>query len=148
LTIRRGRRLIGVLPLVLSPSRPRIAGVRRLSFLSSAMDEFEEICPEHLDVLCEQADAADCADAVASALGADRSRVWDELDLRDLEPSSPLLRLVQPLRQAGVRATEEPSDECHVIDLSGGFDAYVEGLSRNTRKAVRALRREVDSAGC
>lgn len=51
LTVRRGTRLIGVLPLYARPSQGPLRESPRLTFLSSGEMEAEETCADYLDLL-------------------------------------------------------------------------------------------------
>src|SRR5437899_253698 len=53
ITLRREARLVGILPLYLRVKHRSLFGSRRLGFVSTGLDEFEETCTEYLDLLHE-----------------------------------------------------------------------------------------------
>lgn len=144
LTARRGGRLIAALPLYLAKS-DRLLGVRRLRFLSTGEREFEETCPDYLDLLYAAGEGDRCAAALLRRLGAsDLARTWDELDLAAVREESPLLRHAEFGPRAPVILR---LGTCPIADLSGGFDAYYERLSSSRRALSRRLTRVAERAG-
>ena len=134
-TIRRGVQLVGVLPLY-----ERREDVRRLQFISTGEAEYEETCPDYLNLLCLPEEEGTCAAAVWDCLG---RLDWDHLELVDLPEESPLFS--RPTIPEHVRTF--PRDTCPIADLEGGFDAYLARLSPNGRQQARRLVREGERAG-
>lgn len=136
----RGARLIGALPLYEGRPGHSPFGIRQVQFLSTGETEDEETCPDYLDMLCSRGEEAVCADAIWDRV----ERVtWDRLTLLDLPEESPLLRC----RAFSNRARTFSRGTCPVADLSGGFDAYLNRLSSNTRQQARRLLRDGKRAG-
>jgi len=144
LTARRGGQLIAALPLYLAKS-DRFLGVRRLRFLSTGEREFEETCPDYLDLLYADGEGDRCATALLRRLGeSDLARTWDELDLTAVREESPLLRQAEWRPGASVITH---LGACPIADLTGGFDAYYERLSNSRRALSRRLVRVAERAG-
>ena len=133
-TIRRGVQLVGVLPLY-----ERREGVRRLQFISTGEAEYEETCPDYLNLLCLPEEEGTCAAAVWDCLG---RLDWDHLELVNLPEESPLFS--RPTIPEHVRTF--PRDTCPIADLEGGFDASLARLSSNRRQQARRLLREGERA--
>jgi CelD/BcsL family acetyltransferase involved in cellulose biosynthesis len=140
ITLWRGSRLAGALPLYLS-RRPRgPLGVRSLRFVSTGEAEGEETCPDYLNLLYLPGEQAVC---VASAWETVGQLAWDRLELRDMPASSPLIddRAIP----AGSRRID--SGRCPIAELEGGLDAYLGRLSSRSRQHARRLIREGERAG-
>lgn len=140
ITLWRGILLVAVLPLYLATAPGAPLAVRRLRFISTGEDEFEETCPDYLDLLHLPGEAQACAEAAWAAIDA---MTWDTLELLDLPHDS-------PLRMAtGARADVHLASRghCPVANLEGGFEAYLERLSYKTRKRARQEMRKVVQAG-
>jgi CelD/BcsL family acetyltransferase involved in cellulose biosynthesis len=140
ITLWRGPRLVGVLPLYLTAAGGFAA--RRLRFLSTGEAEHEETNPDYLDLLCLPGEEAACARAVRGFLA---RAAWDHLDLLDLPDTSPLLGEGGFADGAG-GARVLPRGECPVANLTGGFEAYLGRLSANGRQQARRLVREAEKA--
>ena len=145
LTVWRASRLIGVLPLYLG-LRGRLLPARRLGFLSSGEAEFEETCPDYMDLLHAPGEADVCLREAAAWLDAPGER-WDELVLNDVSADSALLTLPTHLRERTGEATVGPRGICPVADLSGGFEAYLKRLSPKVRQHARQYLRGAERAG-
>jgi CelD/BcsL family acetyltransferase involved in cellulose biosynthesis len=139
-TVWRMAQLIGALPLYVRRAMGGPFGARRLGFVSTGEAEFEETCPDYLNLLCRPGEEARCADAVWQAIG---RMTWDYLELVDLPETTPLLRSgnVPPEVRRFSRG------ECPIADLTGGFEAYLQRLSSNSRQQARRLLRESERAG-
>src|SRR5262245_505722 len=135
-TVRRGARLVGVLPLYAGVAG---LGTRCLRFLSTGEDQNEETCPDYLDILCAPGEGAAVA---AAALGVLAASPWDRLSLSDLPESSPL-----PGGLAGMGGRLLPGEECPFANLEGGFESYLKRLSSNGRQQARRLLRDAEKAG-
>ena len=140
LTVWRGTRLVGVLPLYEGGHVERPLGVRQLRFISTGEAEFEETCPDYLNILCLPGEEEACLDAVRDCF---EHLPWHHLELLDLPKASPLLR-------SGVfpgSARIFSRGTCPVADLTGGFEAYLDRLSSNSRQQARRLLREGERFG-
>jgi CelD/BcsL family acetyltransferase involved in cellulose biosynthesis len=138
-TVRRGSRLIGAIPLYVGRGVGGSIGGRHLRFISTGEAEHEETCPEYLNLLCLPGEEAICADAIWSEV----SRMdWDHLEFLDLAEDSPLFGACTLPRDA--RSFSRGS--CLVADLAGGFEAYLRNLSPNARQNARRLFREGERA--
>ena len=62
-TFRRGRRLVGLIPLYLQPTGIRGLGGRRLRFISTGEQVFEETCPDYMDLLSLPGEELHCVGA-------------------------------------------------------------------------------------
>jgi CelD/BcsL family acetyltransferase involved in cellulose biosynthesis len=140
LTAWRGARLLAALPLYESRLGRRPFGVRVLRFLSTGEAEYEEVCPDYLNLLCLGGEEQACVDSLWPHLD---GLAWDELELLDLPENSPLLsnRASPGLTETFARGA------CPFADLTGGFEAYLGALSSNSRQQARRLLREGERAG-
>lgn len=146
LTVWRGERLIGALPLYEGRNGGRIFGARRLAFLSTGEAEFEETCAEYLDLLHLPGEQRCCLDAIRAALLASDELRWEELELCDVSEHTPLLRWQHDFRDV-CRTTVTARGVCPIANLSGGFEAYLGQLSPNTRQQSRRLLRQAERHG-
>jgi CelD/BcsL family acetyltransferase involved in cellulose biosynthesis len=144
LTVRRGGRLIGALPLYVGLLGPRMLGCRRLGFIGTGETEFEETCPDYMDLLHVSEEKEICLRALAQFLFAS-GETWDELDFTDISEKSPLLAS-RDLLPRDVKAKVIPRGECPIADLSGGFERYLQRISTNTRHQARRWLREAERA--
>lgn len=136
-TIWRGPTLVGALPLYVDHGQG--FRVRRLRFLSTGEAEFEETCPDYLNLLSLPGEEAACARLMWSEI---HRLTWDHLELINLAGSSPLLA------PAAVRMdARRTTATCPVADLSGGFEAYLQRLSPSARQRARRLLRDATCAG-
>lgn len=136
-TIWRATQLIGALPLYVRSGRGGPFGVRRLGFISTGEADFEETCPDYLNILHVAGEESLCIDSAWQAIG---RMEWDYLALLDLPEDTPLLRSqdVPPNAQRFSRG------QCPVADLKGGFDTYLGNLSGKTRQHARQYLRAAD----
>jgi CelD/BcsL family acetyltransferase involved in cellulose biosynthesis len=145
LTIRRGSRLIGAIPLYEMIKSSFGVRIRRLGFLSTGEAEFEETCADYLDLLYLPGEREMCMEALASALCDRRTLAWDELELFDMPERSPLVDLRTRLR--GCQTILASSDSCPIANIAGGLEAFLERLSANTRQQARRRLRMAQKAG-
>lgn len=129
--VRENGRLIAALPLYLR--RGRLLQPSRLGFLSTGEDEAEETCAENLDMLCLPGRETECLAALMPLV---LSEPADEIVLGPLTTQSPLARW-QAAQTDGAGFRVEEHGPCYVADLTGGFEAYLSRLSRNSRSLVR-----------
>jgi CelD/BcsL family acetyltransferase involved in cellulose biosynthesis len=139
-TVWRGSRMVGAIPLYRNRGPGGSLGGRHLRFISTGEAEHEETCPDYLNLLCLRGEEAVCVDSIWAEVG---RMEWDRLEFLDLAEDSPLLRAqtipnpVLPFSRGG----------CPVADLEGGFESYLARLSSNSRQQARRLLREGERAG-
>ena len=135
-TVRRGVRLIGALPLYFHIGRRSPLWAHHLGFLSTGESKSEAIWPDYLDLLHAPGEARTCLDAILPALLNPAVGRWDILDLWDIGGGSPLLAW-RDQAPRGVRVVVIPRGACPVADLSEGFEAYLRRLSANAKACMR-----------
>ena len=141
-TVWRGVKCVGAIPLYLGRRTVGPVGIRELRLISTGEAEHEEICPDYLNLLCLPGDEAICNESVWREIA---HMPWDYLEFLNLPERSPLLGShsadLTPSRTEVVR-----QGVCPVADLGRGFEAYIECLSpkgrRNARKYLRVFDRE------
>jgi CelD/BcsL family acetyltransferase involved in cellulose biosynthesis len=138
-TVWRGSRLIGALPLYAGGDRGPF-DAPTLRFLSTGEAEWEETCPEYLDLLYLPGEEDTCLAAVSDVVA---RLTWDKLELLDVSSGSPLVTQFTP----GATVASSARGACPVADLEGGFDAYLARLSPNSRQQARRLLRGAARAG-
>jgi CelD/BcsL family acetyltransferase involved in cellulose biosynthesis len=148
ITVWREKRLIGALPLY-EAARGRVPlGICRLQFISQGEDEFEETCPNYLNLLSLPGETDVCLQAVQRVLAVSGECRWDELVLSHIPDHSPLLAWQHGLAGVGQQQCSLVDlGLCQISSLGGGFDAYLAQLSSVTRKEVRRLLKAVGQAG-
>lgn len=134
-TVRRGSRLVGAIPLYVGRGRGGSIGTRHLRFISTGEQEHEETCPDYLNLLCLSGEEAVCADAIWREVA---RMDWDHLEFLDLMEDSPLLQGITLPHDA--RAFSRGS--CPIADLAGGFEPYLKRLSLKSRAQARRILRE------
>ena len=140
ITVWRGDRLIGGLPLYAGPARPAAFRLQSLQFLSTGEAEHEETCPDYLDLLCRSGEETACVAAVSQTL-TDLS--WDTLHLAEMPENSPLAQSLPAL--LGTADCEViPRGNCHVANLAGGMTVYFDRLPKDRRQNARRLLRRAD----
>lgn len=140
ITVWRGHRLIGGLPLYSGTIRPAALRLRTLQFLSTGEAEHEETCPDYLNLLCLPGEEAACIAAVSHAVA---ELPWETLHLADVPKHSPIVELAQSL--AGVGDCDLITrGNCLRANLAGGMTAYLERLAPDRRQKKRRLLREAD----
>ncbi len=143
ITLWRGRQLAGVLPLYLARGRAGVLSASCLRFISTGEAEFEETCPDYLNLLYRPGEELACTQAAWVAVQAMR---WDTLELLDLPADSPLLRWRGNAFPAGkITITERGS--CPIANLGEGFETYLAQLSAKTRKRARQEVRKAELSG-
>ncbi|MEW5835833.1 MAG: GNAT family N-acetyltransferase [Pseudomonadota bacterium] len=140
LTFWRGTHLVAVAPLYLQLEGRGPFAMRCLRFLSTGEAEFEETCPDYLDLLCLPGEEAACASAFWEAV--DRME-WDALELLDLPSGSPLRTAAEG--RGWIRASSRGS--CPIARLEAGFEAYLDSLSSKTRMRARQEMRKAAQSG-
>ena len=135
----RGSRLVGAVPLYVGGVCGSLGG-RYLRFISTGEAEYEETCPDYLNLLCLPGEEAACVDSMWDEVG---RMAWDRLEFLDLTKDSPLLWA----RTFPYTVRSFPRGSCPVANLASGFEAYLGRLSSNIRQQSRRLVREGDRAG-
>jgi CelD/BcsL family acetyltransferase involved in cellulose biosynthesis len=115
-------------------------GVRHLRFISTGEAEIEETCPDYLNALYLPGEEAIFVDSLWHEVGL---MSWDHLEFLDLPEDTPLLRT----QSVPHNARRFLRGRCPIADLAGGFEAYLERLSSNSRQNARRLLREGERAG-
>jgi hypothetical protein len=136
----RGSQLIGAAPLYLHTGGSGALVLRRLMFMSTGEPEFEETCPDYLDVLYRIGEERASVDAIWRNI---ERLAWDELEFLDVPADTPLLGAEH--MPTGIR--KESRGVCPLADLTGGFETYLSQLSANTRQQARRLLRDAGRAG-
>jgi CelD/BcsL family acetyltransferase involved in cellulose biosynthesis len=134
-TVWRGSRLVGAIPLYVGRGMGGSFGTRHLRFISTGEEEHEETCPDYLNLLCLPGEEAVCANAIWGEVG---RMDWDHLEFLDLMEDSPLLRGITLPHDA--RSFSRGS--CPIADLTDGFEAYLKRLSLKSRQQARRVLRE------
>lgn len=128
ITVWNESQLIGVFPLYICRGK---CGLRTLRFISTGEDEYEETCPDYMNILCMHEDEIN----VATTIWNEIAKIgWDHLELLDIPPDSPLFH-VQAV-QTFSRGT------CAVANLADGFETYVGRLKTSTRSRTRQILKE------
>ena len=143
ITLWRGARLVGVLPLYLDVGRGGWLGARCLRFLSTGEAEFEEVCADYLDLLHLPDEGMVCAQAAWRAIGA---MAWDTLELLDLSEHSALLRWHSAFPRH-TRLQLVSRGACPIAFIGDGFEAYLASLSSKNRMRARQEMRKVERSG-
>ncbi len=109
-----------------------------------------EVCSDYLSVLCQPNQQEAVADVLAEYLvnGTRTSGVntlqWDLLDFDGIEATDgPMNSLIGCLEMAGCIVDRRPGLSCWRLPLPLDWESYVVGLSRNLRRDVRRLEREL-----
>jgi GNAT acetyltransferase-like protein len=142
-TFWRGSRLVGALPLYENRVGGYFFGLRRIAFLSTGEAEYEETCPDYMNLLAAPGEESGCVAALEAALHATD---WDCVELLGLPEGSPLLS-ARIANDRGQRRSVVPRGACPIANLIGGFEAYLQRLSPNSRQRARRLLREVEHCG-
>jgi Acetyltransferase (GNAT) domain len=143
ITVWRSDRLVGVLPLYSGFAGDPVFGARRLGFVSTGEAEFEETCPDYLNLLALPGEESTCLEAAWNLLGQMR---WDCLTLQDVPESSPLLKWEGAvLGNATIQAI--PRGKCPIANLGNDFEEYIKQLSQKTRQHARQYLRAADRIG-
>ncbi|OOG46691.1 GNAT family N-acetyltransferase [Rhodanobacter sp. C01] len=143
ITLWRGSVLSGALPLYIAGADAGRVAARCLRFVSTGEEEFEEICPDYLDLLHLPGEDTACAEATWLAIDAIE---WDTLEFLDLPQSSPLLRRLEFFPRHR-RARVATRGGCPIANLDGGFDRYLTQLSSKTRMRARQEIRKAEKSG-
>lgn len=143
ITLWRGSVLVGALPLYLASTRKGVFSARCLRLISTGEEEYEEICPDYLDLLHMPGEEAACVQATWAAIDAIE---WDTLEFLDLPQQSSLvlgLKFFAERRRTRVISR----GGCPIANLEGGFDRYLMQLSSKTRARARQEIRKAAESG-
>ncbi|HKR77727.1 MAG TPA: GNAT family N-acetyltransferase [Rhodanobacter sp.] len=140
LSFRRDTRLVAVAPLYLKVNGSGPFATRCLRFLSTGEAEFEETCPDYLNLLHLPGEEIACAEAFWDAV---EDMEWDTLELLDLPSDSPLRIAAE--RRGWIRISSRGS--CPIARLDAGFEAYLGSLSSKTRMRARQEMRKAIQSG-
>ena len=136
-------RLVGLAPLYLRQRHTAgIPHVRELLFLGTGIYVRTS---EYLDVITRRGYEAKVAESVARFLK--ESSDWDRLSLQDVSGQSTMLpHLMWAL---GEQTQIELANRSYVIDTTGSWESFVDGLSSSARNNVlRRTRRLLNSHNC
>ena len=143
-TVWRGARCIGAIPLYVGRCAVGPIGIRELRMMSTGESEFEETCPDYIDLLCLPGDEAACRDAVWKAIN---DIAWDRIRLERLPAESALLSGDLSANCRPCRSEVTRAGVCQVADLSQGFEGFLKTRSAATRKNARRIVRDADRDG-
>ena len=131
LSVREGRRLVGVAPLLREG--------RRLSFLGD-----HEVF-DYMDFVVAPGQELPFFAYLLRALADEE---WDELDLRGLADGSPTLRfLPAAAADLGLHLSTELEAVAPGVELPGSWEAYLESLDKKDRHELRRKMRRLSTAG-
>jgi CelD/BcsL family acetyltransferase involved in cellulose biosynthesis len=141
------RRLVGLAPWYVSSSN--LSG-RVVRFLGD-----DEVCTDHLTLLCAEGHQQTVADALARWLFAERTdggqpedQPWDLLDLSGVDGTdSTIQHFLESLRRRQAIVHVRPGTNCWRLDLPGTWEEYLAMLSKCQRKRVRRLERAYFESG-
>ena len=143
-TVWRGARFVGAIPLYVGRCAVGPIGIRELRMMSTGESEFEETCPDYIDLLCLPGDEAACRDSVWKAMN---DIPWDRLRFEGLPAESALLSGDLSANSRPGRSKVIRTGVCPFADLSQGFEEYLKNLSPRTRAGCRRSLREADRSG-
>jgi CelD/BcsL family acetyltransferase involved in cellulose biosynthesis len=137
-TFRRGKELIGVLPLFLETK------TKRLGFLTSGGHPGASACPEYLDILTLPEDAPSCLQEFTKLLEHPLlQRGWITLEIgfvaTDSHVATYLATEIAPLRATWRRERKLPAPRA---DLAGGLTAYLSRCGGSQKLFRRLLNQE------
>jgi CelD/BcsL family acetyltransferase involved in cellulose biosynthesis len=140
-------RLAGLVPFILRPAKRCGLRFRRLEFMGTGEAERDETCSEYLDWIVDLEHEDACVEAFTHELLGDAG--WDEIVCRDIRTDRP--STVARFREAaarpdGLRVEEFGAARCPFIPLPASWEAYLDGLSRNSRRLVRYKRKQLLAA--
>ncbi len=143
ITLWRGAVLVGAFPLYIACAKGSALAVRCLRLVSTGEQEYEEICPDYLDLLHRPGEDVACAQATWAAID---GMAWDTLELLDLPKDSPLMRGLEFFPQRG-RGRIIARGGCPIANIDGDFERYLTQLSSKTRMRARQEIRKAKQSG-
>ena len=113
-----------------------------------------EICSDHLGLLCQPGLEQQVVRAIADYLtgtadddDCDRP-AWDLIELTGVDDRDvPVGQLIERLAEAGSTVHRRGGPNCWRIEFPESWDAYLATLSKNHRKQIRRLQRDVLDTG-
>jgi len=139
-------RLLGLAPWYLDASASRGRVLRPLGS--------GEVCSDYLSLLCQPGMEYQVTQAVADYLTADRhagdpdSSRWDLLELTDFDAEDrPVDQLIHHLAERNHAIHRQTGPNCWRIELPTTWEAYLATLSKNRRKLLRRLQRNMLDTG-
>lgn len=148
ITVRRGDRLLGTLPLY----RRDFWGdeafePRRMQFLSAGEAPGDRTEGEYQDLLYLPGEGPCCLAAVEEALLDGRAGSWDLLTLSYVAETSPLHTWAATLAKRRFEVVVSEPRHYSIADLSDGYEAYVARLSPQSRRHARYQVRSAERDG-
>lgn len=138
--LRDADRVFGIVPACIR--RDRLFGPIGVFTLSPV----SELYNTHSDLL-RDSDRADACAALVRALAGLPER-WDLFRMSRLLESGPLTRMLpDALASAGLRFRVRREQPSYVLDLAGGYDAYLGARSAKFRNHLRRRSRQLQAAG-
>ena len=103
----------------------------------------DDVCTDHLTLLCRPEDRKKVATAIADELTADCID-WDRLHLDAVDADDAAVNaLVAELETRECHVTRRDADACWALDLPASWDDYLANISKSHRKQLRQLERRV-----
>ena len=143
ITLWRGRVLVGALPLYIDCGRGGVLSARCLRFVSTGEAEYEETCPDYLNLLHLPDEEMACLQAAWATVDGIE---WDTLEFLDLPQDSPLLR-GREFFPRSKRMQVVARGGCPIANIDGGLDTYLMQLSSKTRMRARQEVRKAEQSG-
>lgn len=107
-----------------------------------------DVCGDFLTILCRDADRERVVSAMAEWLLNDGQHDWDALDLDGIaDHELALHELAEHLQRYDCGARWHSTMHTWRADLSAGWEAYVQGLSKSRRERVRSIWRQKFASG-
>jgi len=147
--VRQGPTLVGVAPFVVRDLVGRgPARVRRLELMGTGEHPADEVCSYFGDVVAAPGLEAVVCDRIWRCLQSERAS-WDEAVFGSILESSLLARQLLPRAQGeGRPSLASPLGRRFWIDLEGGgFDGFLDGLSKKRRTRLQSYRRKLEKEG-
>ncbi len=102
-----------------------------------------EVCSDYLTILCRDEDRPRVVSAIAQWLTNEGQPAWDALDLDGIADDELALHaLAEQLQSADCGVRWHSTMNTWRADLSSGWEAYVQGLSKSRRERVRSIWRQ------
>lgn len=143
ITLWREAQLVGALPLYIDNRRGSPYAAQCLRFVSTGEEEYEETCPDYLNLLHLPGEEMACTHAAWVAVD---TLHWDTLEFIDIPVDSPLLRW-RAAFSGNERLKIVPRGSCPIAVIGDGFEAYLTRLSSKTRMRARQEMRKVARSG-
>ena len=139
-------RLVGVAPWYLDHHGPQGYTLRMLGSGEVCSDYLSVLCQPHMEYAVTQA-LADYLTDDGLAAGPDRPH-WDLLQLDGIDAEdTAMAHLLRHLADRGCTVHRRDALSCWRLELPATWDEYLQTLSKNYRKQVRRLQRNVLDSG-